>query len=155
MYDIVTSPRGPHPIETFKGAPPPALGNWVEHTSRRKREAELFQDLQRHPWVGVRQATRSVNLYNQLSHAVDADLRRVPYGTRLHNPPSGNFPLIVGKDAGTGPGPWWDETPGDRVEEREKLRSHWREHYVWDPLKRQWSLPKNTANRTDGPGKTI
>lgn len=158
MYDVVTTPRGPHPIDTFRGPLPPALGNWIEHKSRRQREAEVFQDLQRHPDVGVRQAGKAVNLYNTLSQGVDEDLRRVPYGTRLANPPAGTFPLIVGREVGTGPGPWWGDTPADRVEDRMRGRSHWREHYHED-RPGHWTKPKqgvpNKANYETGPGANI
>lgn len=154
MYDHITTPRGPNPIITFKAPPGPSIATWKIHKSRRKHEAEVFQDLQRHPWIGVRQAGHTVNLYGTRSMGVDRDLRKVPYEVRLHNPPSGNFPLIVGQDKGTGPGPWWNDTPDDQVEARGRRRNEWRENYRWDDKSRQWKTPgttKNKANYEDGP----
>lgn len=160
MYDVVTTPRGPNPIEVFKGPIPPALGNWIEHRSRRKREAEVFQDLQRHPWVGVRQAgygraaQYGTNLYGMTARAVDTEIRKVPYEVRLHNPPAGTFPLVVGEEMGTGPGPWWDSASRDDVDRRARGRAHWESHNEWDNGNRTWKQPArpNQANRKDGPG---
>lgn len=157
MYDVVTTPRGPHPIDTYRGAPPPAQGNWKEHKSRRQREAEVFQDLQRHPSLGIRQAGKAVNLYGMTSRSVDQELRKVPYETRLHHPPAGTFPLIVGREIGTGPNPWEANTDVDHVIDRMRGRDHWREHYSWDGGK--WGKPlqgtPNKANYEDGPAVTL
>lgn len=152
MYDLVTTPRGPNPILTYRSAPGPTLARWVVHRSRRKREAELFQDLQRHPWVGVRQAGHAVNLYGTTARQVDEDLRRVPYEVRLHNPPAGTFPLITGREVGTGPGPWWGHTREEDVVARGKAERTVRDE--WDRRESAWKsrLRKgNDANYRDGP----
>lgn len=106
MHEIVTTPRAPNPIDTFKGAPRVPVARWREMKSRRKREMERFGDLQRHPWRGERQAGKSRGIYANNVRTVDRELALVPYGERLRNPPSGAYPLVQGLELGTGPHPW-------------------------------------------------
>lgn len=110
MYETVTTPRGPNPIETFKAAPGPTIARWIERKARRKRELERFGDLQRHPWRGERQAGKARGIYANNVRTVDAELRAVPYEERMRNPPSGAYPLVMGLEVGTGPHPWFDAT---------------------------------------------
>lgn len=116
MHEIVTTPRGPNPIETFRGAPPAPLPKWRQLKSRRKREMERFGDLQRHPWRGERQAQMGYSTtYMSSAVAVDRELRAVPYFDRLHNPPGGAFPVVQGLEVGTGPSPWLAAAPAELV----------------------------------------
>lgn len=160
MYDRFTSPWVPLPPETYKPGRVPTLAKWAELKSRRVFESELFGDLQRHPWVGVRQVSSrlgSANLYGSRAAAVDQDLRRLPYGQRLQNPGSGIFPLIVGQETGTGPGPWWGYSRREDVEGRQgmvdKDRQHWNdtvEHGVKKAI-REGGRVRNAAAYLHGP----
>lgn len=110
MYEVFVTERPPNPPEVYQAAKPLPPPQWRVIKARTKRVQERFGDLQRHPWVGERQAGRAVNLYNTTSRAVDAELRAVPYGERLRMPAGGAFPLVQGLEIGTGPNPWL-ETP--------------------------------------------
>lgn len=158
MYDRVTTPRGPNPVETYLSPPGPTLAKWCEHRSRRKFEAEVFQDLQRHPEIGVRQATSrlgNAHLYQMNAYRVDADLRRVPYERRLAAPPAGTFPLVVGEEVGTGPGPWWGRSPrelvGRRADRNREIEEEWNERSR-ARARAHTKDRHNGANYVTGPG---
>lgn len=106
MYEHVTEPWLPRPIDTFKGPPGPPTARWIEWKARRSRVSQRFGDLQVHPWRGERQAGFSRGLYANNARMVDRDLRAVPYPERLQNPPSGAYPLVHGAEIGTGPNPF-------------------------------------------------
>lgn len=110
MYEHVTEPFQPRPIETFKAVQAPPVARWILHKARRSRVGERFGDLQCHPWVGERQAGFSRGLYANNVRMVDQELRKVPYPQRLANPASGAYPLVQGIETGTGPHPWVDKT---------------------------------------------
>lgn len=74
--------------------------------SRRKREMERFGDLQRHPWIGERQAGKARGIYANNVRTVDRELALVPYAERLRSPRGGAYPLVQGLEVGTGPHPW-------------------------------------------------
>lgn len=101
-----SEPRGPAPIEVYQAGNGPTIATWKEHKTRRYKTSEIFQDLQRHPWVGERQAGKAMNLYDMTARGVDADLRALPYGQRLQLPASGNWPVVHGIEMGAGPNPW-------------------------------------------------
>lgn len=101
-----SEPRGPTGTQLYQAAAGPTIATWKEHKSRRYKTAEIFQDLQRHPWVGERQAGRAMNLFDMRARGVDQDLRALPYGQRLQLPASGNWPVVQGIELGPGPNPW-------------------------------------------------
>lgn len=110
MLEKVTEPWRPHAIDTYKGPPVAPVAKWTVHRTRRARVVERFGDLQRHPWVGERQAGFARGLYANNVRMVDEELRRVPYPQRLANPASGAYPLVQGMEVGTGPNPFVEET---------------------------------------------
>lgn len=137
MYDVLTTPRGPHPIDVFKAVHGPTLATWVIHRSRRKREMEVFQDYRRVPWRGERQAQSDPLRTTLMAVALDRELAGVPAQVRETLPRSGGYPVVTDVEEGPGPNPFLDppENPDDTVKRLQK-----------------WDLPQNPSNWTDGPG---
>lgn len=163
MYETVTNPRPPNPIIVFQAPKGPTLGNWSLHKSRRMRECERFGDLQRHPWVGERQAGKAANQYYRQAHGVDKDIRGIPYDVRVLQPASGTYPLLIGLENGPGPHPWHEETDAYFLQHNYRGRSL--KHLAHDPRaagKRPpgdggghpYNVPidKNLADYQTGPG---
>lgn len=137
MYDILTTPRGPNPIEVFKAVQGPTIANWVIHRSRRKREKEVYQDYKRFPWRGERQAQIDPLRTTLVANALDRELAAVPARVRQALPPSGNYPSVTDIELGPGPNPFLDkpENPDEMVKRLQEQE-----------------LSENPSNWKDGPG---
>lgn len=121
MLEVLTTPRGPNPFESFKAVHGPTIAKWVVHRSRRKREKEIYQDWKRHPWKGERQAQTDAPRTAKLAATLDRELAKVPAVVMRNLPRSGNYPTVVGFDDGPGPNPWFGSPPSD--EQRAAIRA--------------------------------
>lgn len=106
MIEEVNTLWKPNPTVQFRAVWGPTIAKWNVHTRRTTHVAELFQDLARHPEVGVRQAGRASNLYTNTARGVDQELRALPYEQRLNMTRGGLWPIVVGGELGEGPNPW-------------------------------------------------
>lgn len=152
MYDILSTPRGPNPIELFKAVQGPTIANWVIHRSRRKREKEVYQDYKRFPWRGERQAQIDPLRTTLMANALDRELAAVPARVRQALPPSGNYPSVTDIELGPGPNPFLDkpENPDEmatRLQEQELLEnpSNWKDgpgshgKHIWQDIFKAFS----------------
>lgn len=170
MIDNVTSFRKPRVNQTYAvgscGTDQFPQAKWAVHRAWRLREKTVYQDLRRHPWRDVMQATRPFGHFAQIARGVDKDMHDTPLFTRLRSRGGGVFPIVQGRENGPGPNPWFDSSPAapdpgaaafdrslhDPARSDQRLKA-------FDPNGPgdfvNWRDPKNPADHSAGPDSGV
>lgn len=120
MIENVTAVRQPRPNIIYgvgsKSTYDQPVAKWRVDRRWRPVRATVYQDMRRHPWSNIVQATRPFNLFDNLRYNTDLSMKASPAINRLRNPPSGTLPVIVGRTTPIGVSPWYGGTfPGGEL----------------------------------------
>ncbi len=111
MIENVTSVRTPRPNPIYgvgsKSTECYPVARWKVDRRWRPVVATVYQDMRRHPWSNIVQATRPFNLFDNLQYRTDLSMKASPAVNRLRNPPSGALPVIAGRSTPSGASPWY------------------------------------------------